>query len=41
MPGSVASANLTKFESPDGDEFDAKFCLLPKVEFGAAIDGKI
>ena len=27
MPGSVAGANLTKFESPDGYEFDAKFCV--------------
>lgn len=27
MPGSVAGANLTKFESPDGCEFDAKFCV--------------
>ncbi|WP_314989842.1 hypothetical protein [uncultured Campylobacter sp.] len=25
MPRSVASTNLTKFESPDGCEFDAKF----------------
>ena len=27
MPRSVASANLAKFESPDGCEFDAKFCV--------------
>ena len=27
MPGSVSGANLTKFESPDGYEFDAKFCV--------------
>ena len=27
MPRSVVSANLTKFESPGGYEFDAKFCV--------------
>ncbi|WP_295141809.1 hypothetical protein [uncultured Campylobacter sp.] len=27
MQRSVAGANLTKFESPDGCEFDAKFCV--------------
>nr|WP_314399596.1 hypothetical protein [uncultured Campylobacter sp.] len=27
MPGSVEGENLTKFESPDGYEFDAKFCV--------------